>query len=141
MDGFKCQLGYLLGEFWVPRWGQVGTKWHLISIQKTIKKMIAICMASKSNFLDFWLQLGRSRGGPTNKFWKSFCALGTILGPRWPRDPPRGPKTPPKTDFLWIWDPNLMDFGLQLGGFWVPTRMILLLRACHEGAWPFATGT
>ena len=40
LDRFWRQLGSILGRFWEPKWGQVGTKLLQNSISKSIKKLI-----------------------------------------------------------------------------------------------------
>ena len=49
-------------------------------------------------------------GGAKLLGWRSFFALGWVLGPRWPQDPPKTvPRPLPSLTF--------MDFGPQLADF------------------------
>ena len=52
--------------------------------------------------IDFWSILAPTwgvRGGPTNQVFATFWALGAILEPRWPQDPPRPPQGAILIDF------------------------------------------
>ena len=92
--------GSILGGFWEASWSQVGTKSLQKSIQRMIKKMITFWMALETDFDQFWLQLGGSRGGP----WRPSSSPFWLLSWPWPHNPPmtppRGlldlPRTPPR---------------------------------------------
>ena len=64
---FWSQLGSILGGFWKPRWGQVGTKPIPKSIFKSIIKTIIFRIALGADFDRFWI-------------------------PKWPPRDPRRPK-------------------------------------------------
>ena len=85
------QLGLMLGGFWVPSWSQVGTEWHQNTTQQTIKKNCS-WKASRSIFVDFWVQLGGSRVVAQNQVLELFLAFGAFLRPRWPQEPPKRPQ-------------------------------------------------
>ena len=104
---FWTQLGTILGGFWEPRWGQVGTKSLQKSIFKKIKKMITFRIASRSIFGGFGAQNGPQMG-VTNVYILEHFGL---LGVSWAQD---GPKTPPRRPPA----PILDDFDPHLGRFW-----------------------
>ena len=95
LDHFWSQLGSILGGFWRPSWGQVGTKLHQNPIQKPIKKIITFWMGLGSNFGRFWPPTWPPRGVT----FVDMLATFWLLGPRWSQDP------------------ILMDFGSQLVDF------------------------
>ena len=88
---FWSQLGPILGVFWRPRWGQVGTKSIPKSIFKSIIKTITFRIALGLDFDRLWAPKWPPRGapeGPTNEVFFTFFALGAILEPRSPKTPP-----------------------------------------------------
>ena len=115
LDPQNCQLGSNLVPTWVdfgrvlgsklePSWHQMASKRHPTNHQKNDRSW----KASRSIFVDFWVQLGGSRVVARTGFWSYFWLLGPSWGqdgakshPRGPRSSPRSPKTPSKTDF-WI---------------------------------------
>ena len=114
---FWSQLASILGGFWEPSWGQVGTKSLQKSIQKMIKKMITFWMALGSDFWRFWLPLGGSRGDPRMDPRMTFGGLFGSWGPdppksppRAPQEPPRAPKTPSKLRFWDVLGPYVYRF-------------------------------
>ena len=124
LDRFWSQLGSILGGFWVPRWGQVGSKWLQKSIQKTIKKMITFWIAPRSIFGGFWAPTWPPRGETTIQFLEHF----SLLGPSWaqdlPKTPPRGLLGPPRPLQEAPWDPqdpSKRPLGTDFRGFWAPT--------------------
>ena len=103
---FGSQLGPILGGFWRPSWGQVGTQSIQKSITKVIIKMITFRIALGTNFDRFWAPRWAPRGGPRNHFSRSLGLLGPSWGQDGPKILPRTPKTlqeppkrPPKIDF------------------------------------------
>ena len=122
LDRFWSQLGSILGGFWEPRWGQVGTKSLQKSIFKSIIKTITFRIALGPDFDRFWAPKWPPRGGPRGSdelglryLFGSWCHLGAKMAPR-------PPQTPPGTDVdrflidLWsicfdIW----LNFGPHLG--------------------------
>ena len=133
---FWSQLGTILGGFWQPRWGQVGTKSLQKSIFKTIKKMITFWIASRSIFDRFWAPKWPPNGRNQRLHFGALWALGGLLGPRWPQDPS---KTSPGTDFRRFRPPSwtilvltLMDFGSQLDGCWHPTAKQTIRHSTHK---------
>ena len=94
---FWSQLGTILGGFWQPRWGQVGTKSLQKSIFKTIKKMITFWIASRSIFDRFWAPTWGVQGGPLGVRRATFSPLEPLLEPRCAKDPPKIPQDPCKT--------------------------------------------
>ena len=64
-------------------------------------------------FNDFWVPRGAAHFAQ-NSLWRGYVGS---WAPRSSQDLPRPPQTPPKIDFLVILYSNLVDFGLQLGGF------------------------
>ena len=119
LDPNGLHFGRVGGSFW----HQNGTKLVKKSIQKSIKKMLTFWMALRSNFVWFWLPSWCPRGVTDlyifNHFW--------VLGPSWPQDPPR-PLQEASWDRFWtILASNLVDFGLQLGGFWMNFKRIIRL--------------
>ena len=139
LNRFWSQLGTILGGFWQPRWGQVGTKSLQKSIFKTIKKMITFWIASRSIFDRFWAPNGPQKGVTDLYILEHFGLLGVSWaqdGPRWPQDPS---KTFPSTDFRrfrppssTILVPNLVDFGPQLDGCWHPTAKQPMRHSIQE---------
>ena len=122
---FWSQLGTILGGFWEPRWGQVGTKSLQKSIFKTIKKMITFWIASRSIFDRFGAPNGPQKGVTDLYILEHFGLLGS-LGPKMGQD---GPKTPPRRPPA----PILDDFDPQLGRFRSPTWWILGLNLMDVG--------
>ena len=111
LDGFWCQLGSILGGFWAPRWGQVGTKSRSKAIFKSMIKMMPRSFQKQlsnqhPNLHRFGTQLGSSLGG----FW----------GPRWGQV---GTKSLQKSIFKSI--KKMIIFLIALGTdfdrFWAPT--------------------
>ena len=116
LDRFWSQLDSILGGFWGPRWGQVGTKSFQKSIFKSIIKMITFRIALGADFDRFWAPKWPPRGGPRNQFstflkllGPSWGHLGAILGPRWPKTPPRQLCGPILIDFGTIFDRCLIN--------------------------------
>ena len=102
---FSSQLGPILGGFWKPRWGQVGTKLIPKSIFKSIIKTITFRIALGADFDRFWAPKWPPRGGPRNQF-STFLGL---LGPSWGQDGPR-PLQDSSADRFWsILGPCLID--------------------------------
>ena len=76
----------------------------------------------------FWPPRWVPKRGPRNCFWRYFL----VLGVSWGKD---GPKTLPETSQVRVFvtlDPSrnlpkliFLDFGSQIGGFWIPTWWIL----------------
>ena len=110
---------------------KLGPSWHQNRSKKLSKNQSNVASILFRFFIDFgaqhapkpphmaqfWLQIG-SQEGVTNVWtWQHFELLGD-LGPKMGQD---GPKTPPRRPK----GPILMDFGLQLGGFWDPTWWFL----------------
>ena len=63
--------------------------------------------------------------GPQKLVLEVYFGLGRVLGAKMGQD---GPKTPPESSQDWfflILEPNLVDFGAQLDGFWDSTWWIL----------------
>ena len=111
LDPNGLHFGRVGGSFW----HQNGTKLVKKSIQKSIKKMITFWMALRSNFVGFWLPSWCPRGVTDLYIFDHFW----LLGPSWPQDPPR-PLQEASWDRFWtILASNLVDFGLQLDGFWM----------------------
>ena len=76
---FWSQLGSILGGFWEPSWGQVGTKSLQKSVQKAIQKMITFWIAPRSIFGGFWLQLALQEEGENVWVFGTF----SLLEPPW----------------------------------------------------------
>ena len=76
---FGSRLGPMLGGFWEPRWGQVGTKSLQKSIFKPIIKTITFRIALGADFDRFWAPKWLPRGGPRNRFSRFWG----LLGPSW----------------------------------------------------------
>ena len=101
-------LGGHFGTKMAPRWSKNGFK-----NQST--KTITFWMALRSNFVGFWLPSWCPRGVTDLYIFDHFW----LLGPSWPQDPPR-PLQEASWDRFWtILASNLVDFGIQLGGFWI----------------------
>ena len=107
-------FGRILGAKMGPSWSQMA----LNIDSKNNEKIITFWMALRSSFYDFGVQLGGSRGGPVGVRRQTFLALGAVLDPRWAPD---HPKTSPRR----LLGPILKDLGSQIGGFFVPTWLIL----------------
>ena len=94
---FWSQLRRILGGFWEPRWGQVGTKSLPKSIFKVIIKMITFRIALGTDFDRFSAPRWAPRGGPRNHFSRFLGLLGPSWGQDGPKTPPRTPQDPPRT--------------------------------------------
>ena len=79
LDRFWRQLGSILGRFWGPKWGQVGTKLLQNSISKSIKKLITFQIALGIDFDRFWAPKWAPIGGQNFYFLAHF----SVLGPSW----------------------------------------------------------
>ena len=129
LNRFWCQLGSILGPFWEPSWGQVGTKSLRKSIQQTIKNMITFWIALETDFDRFWAPTWPPKGETNLWFLEHFGHLVSSWGQDPPKTPPRGPKTPqepprppqetpPRPLQEASWDRFWKDCGFQLDGFW-----------------------
>ena len=105
---FLNQLGSILGGFWPPSWSQVGTKWHQNPTPKPIKKMIAFWKGSGAILGGFWPPTWGVQGGSASVVFEGLLALGALLGPRWPKEPPKRNQDASNTDL----GASLVDFLL-----------------------------
>ena len=97
LNRFLNHLGSILRGFWRPSWKQVGTKCHQKPTPNPIKQILLFRTPPDK----FWMDLGsplRGPGGIKSCSWLVVLALGALLGPRWPQDAPRSPKTASNTD-------------------------------------------
>ena len=100
------QLGSILEPTWLhfgtfldAKTGQDGTQSFQKCVSESIQKMITFCIALGTDFDRFWASTWLPRGGPRNHFSTFLLALGPVLGPRGPQDPPRPPKSLQDLDF------------------------------------------
>ena len=101
-------FGRVLGAKMGPRWHQIYLKIDLQINQK-------IDHISDRSWNRFWSILGPKvapKRGSKLSFFGFFRALGAILGPRWPKTPPRQLCGPILIDFGSIFDWFLMDIWL-----------------------------
>ena len=76
-------------------------------------KTITFRIALGPELNEFWAQHGPQEGAPEINF-QGFLKL---LGPSWGQDGPTSLQGAFWERFLMVLAPNLVDFGLQLGGF------------------------
>ena len=119
---FGGQLGPILGGFWRPTWGQIGTKSVQKSITKVIIKMITFRIALGTDFDRFWTPKWPPRGGPRGSdelgfryFFCSWYHLGAKMAPRPPQIPPGTDVDRFFIDFWLIFLPIWLNFGPHLG--------------------------
>ena len=129
------QLGSILDPTW-PHFGRVlgakmGPSWHQIAPKIDLQINQKNDHLSDGSWDRFSSILGPKmapKRGSKLLFLVFFEALGAILGPRGPPDPPRprkspqdppqeAPRTPPRGLLRPILGPKLMDLGPQVGRF------------------------
>ena len=84
--------------------------------------------------IGFWSVLGpKTLPKPLKPIFVNFAGslLEGLLVPLGAQDPPKTPQDPSQDRFFLILDPNLVDFGAQVGGFWTPTWWILIDFLIH----------
>ena len=118
---FGSQLGSILGGFWDPSWCQNLKKIDLNMYWK-------IDWFFNWLFIGFWSILGpKTLPKPFKPIFSNFAGslLEGVLVPLGAKMAPRPPPDLSQDRFFLILDPNLVDFGAQLGGFWSPSWWIL----------------
>ena len=102
-------LDRFLLHFRTPDPMKIGPRRCSNAIRKKIQKSIAFGRLRGRFCIDFGTQLG-SWGGSAKAVLDVFCALGAVLGGRWPQDAPRALPRPILDRFGTIFQRFSMDF-------------------------------
>ena len=86
--GFGCQDGPKI------------LKKSILDLSKNYIKKYVVLDALKIDFGRILASKMEGLGGAKLLGWRSFFALGWVLGPRWPQDPPKTPQDPSHASFL-----------------------------------------
>ena len=121
----KHQLGFKMSPFWEGFGCQDGAKIlkkSILDLSKNYIKKYVVLEAQKIDFGPILASKTPPQEGPQKLGFGVFFGPGRVLGPRWPQDLPKASQD----RFFLILDPNLVDFGPQLGGFGANLSMLSL---------------
>ena len=117
-----------LHRFWEPTWTHFGrvwgvkmaTSWHQIAPKIDLQIDHKNDHLSDRSWNRFWSILApkiEPKRGAQKSIFEVLGALGAILGPRWPKTPPRQLCGPILIDFCIMFDRLLIDFWLFFDRF------------------------